>query len=476
MTVLVPWVLWVTAGGMLALVGAHLLSVGTPPTLVLPTTRFVASGDATAVSRARRPQDVWWLLLRLLALLLAGLALSGVQCAPQRIAAARLLVIDADARDTASEWRRVIDSALMSPEPLTGVVWRNGSALVRTEAFDQVFTDSARQLAAHDTLRHDEPSLAGALLLARRLAPIAAAGVDSLALHVLSTLERDATSDALPAVRAGWPGYVQVRVVSMTSGANAREDADRRAAPTRDIEVVRGGADDVVEAAYGVSRDGAARLADAESPSVGAVRIVRDTVGAPLAADDSAHARRGGVLVRWTRASATTRAVSTDSTVASAGVPRVRTGVVARGMALVAPVRETRLTTDGALVAAAPTRQPVAWYLDGDPAVTEERLGDGCIRMVGFEAPDGDLLLTPSARGVLHAIAAPCGTARKPEASERLSQTILEPEVASGKRTALASRSALGGDSAATSSPWLTRALLIGALLLLLIEQWWRRS
>jgi hypothetical protein len=471
MTVLVPWVLWVTAGAMLALVGAHLLSVGTPPTMLLPTARFVSPGDATAVSRARRPQDVWWLLLRLLVLLLAGLALSGVQCAPQRVAVARVLVIDADVRDTTNEWRRVIDSALASPAPLTGVVWRNGSAVVRAEPFDDALRDSARRLAVRDAPRDHELTLAGALLRARRLAPVAAAGADSLALHVLTRLEQDATSAALPAVRAGWPGYVQVRVVPAATSAAALKDSARGALPRPDIQVVRGSADDVVDAAYGV-----ARHADVGSLAWRAVRIVRDSVAAALTADDSSHARGGGVLVSWTRASAVTRAPSRDSTVPNEGAMRLRTGVVARGVALVSEVRETWPRRAGDSREDAPAARAVAWYLDGAPAVIETALGEGCVRTVGFAAPDGDLLLTPSARGVLHAIAAPCGAAIQPDAGARLSQAILEPEIVSGTRTALAARSSFGYASTLASPQWLTRALLLGALLLLLIEHWWRRT
>lgn len=476
MTVLVPWVLWVTAGAMLALVGAHLLSVGTPPTLVLPTTRFVDAGDATAVSRARRPQDVRWLLLRLLVLLLAGLALCGVQCAPQRVAVSRVLVIDAHARDTTSEWRRVIDSAFTSPVPLTGVVWRTGSEVVRAEPFDDALRDSARRLAMRDAPRDQELTLAGALLRARRLAPVAAARADSLALHVLTTLEDDAASAALPVVRAGWPGYVQVRVVPAATNPAALVDSVRGAAPRRDLQVVRGGADDVVAAAYGATRP-----ADAASPAPDAVRIVRDTVAAPLTAADSSHARAGGVLVRWPRAAGATRAIPEDSTAPQAGAMGVRTGVVARGVALVSTVRETRPgregeSREGESREAAPSVRAVAWYLDGVPAVTETQLGEGCVRTVGFAAPDGDLLLTPSARGVLQAIAAPCGEAIQPAVRARLSQAVLEPEIVSGTRTALASRSALDRESASASPPWLTRALLVGALLLLLIEHWWRRT
>lgn len=466
MTVLVPWVLWVTAGAMLTLIGAHLLSVGTPPTLTLPTARFVPDGEATAVSRARWPQDIWWLLLRLLALLAAGLALAGVQCAPQRLPVARLLVIDGDARDTSPVWRRVVDSALSASEPLTGVVWRGGAALVRADAFDDALRDSVRRLGASDASSDDRRTLAGALLRARQLAPAASARADSLALHVITRLHTDAASAALPAVRSGWPGYVRVVTVEEMSP----EDSTRGPSVRRDVLVLRGAPDDVVAAAY--------RALGAPVPSVpdsSTVRIVRDTVGAPLTADDSSHARRGGVLVRWARRAVASPRMAQDSLAFTGPSPRMASGVVARGEALIASLRETAPLATGGTASARSTTRVVAWALDGAPAVTEEPLGVGCVRDVAFEAPGGDLLLGPSAYGVLRALAAPCGRASAPERVARISQVVLEPEIVAGTRAASATHAALQITPATESSPWLTRALLASALLLLLLEQWWRR-
>jgi len=71
-----PWVLWVSGAAALGVVLAHLLSVGRPPELALPTTRFVPAGPLEAVSRARALRDLLLLLLRVLVVLLAGALLA----------------------------------------------------------------------------------------------------------------------------------------------------------------------------------------------------------------------------------------------------------------------------------------------------------------------------------------------------------------------------------------------------------------
>jgi hypothetical protein len=131
-------------------------------------------------------------------------------------------------------------------------------------------------------------------------------------------------------------------------------------------------ADDVVAAA----------LAWHAGPTAAALRVVRAD---RLAADDSSHARAGGVVVHWPIARA-----GTDSAFA----------VVARGVALVTPLVRDRAVT------ASPAA--IAWWPDGSAAVVEQAVGDGCVRTVGFAAPAGDALLSPSARGLVTALRDAC--------------------------------------------------------------------
>jgi hypothetical protein len=132
-------------------------------------------------------------------------------------------------------------------------------------------------------------------------------------------------------------------------------------------------------------------------------------------------------------------------------------------VALVAPIVRAR---DATVIDS--VQQAVAWFGDGAPAVTEQPLGDGCVRRVHFDAPEGDVLLGASARGLLAALAAPCGVRGTLAAARPISRTRLDDGAG-----ALAPRAAFGAPVDATPA-WLTRALLALALLLLLVEQWFR--
>ena len=185
MTLLAPWYLAAGVAAALALVALHLLAVGRPPELRLPTARFVPERPARAVSRAPRPADRLLLLVRVLAALLAALALARPARTPDRRAVARVLLADRSraVADPAAV-RRAVDSLA-----------RPGDAVI---AFDAVAApaaaipaDSAARAALLDSLlpssRGDSRgSLSAALAAARRHAPSLARGADSLELAIVS--------------------------------------------------------------------------------------------------------------------------------------------------------------------------------------------------------------------------------------------------------------------------------------------------
>ncbi len=273
-----PWVLWLSGVAALGVVLAHLLSVGRPPELALPTTRFVPNGPLDAVSRARTLRDLALLCLRVLAVLLAGAAFAGFSMAPSRAPLATLLALDLPrfASDTMA-WRDSARATLDARAPVLGVVTSDGRSVRGDAAALRTFVDTMALLASDP----NGSSLAGALLVARREAATVAARADSMSLVVISPFREDAAIPALRAARATWPGRVELTAVP------------------------------------------SAPVGDTAAPST-----VRRAFGVLLAAD-SAFARDGGVLMVWPDSAIANSAATADSGFA----------VVARGLAMVTPMR-----------------------------------------------------------------------------------------------------------------------------------------
>ena len=527
MSVALPWVLWLTAAAMAGVIAAHLLAVGVPTRLELPTARFVPVERASAVSRARTPTDRGLLLLRLLALALAGAAFAGLRCAESRVSHGRLLVLDGAVGDSTSAWRRVVDAAFADSVALLGVVWRDGPSVVRdtplpdderealrlgatpdsarardARSGDMGFGDATSSAAAPNVASsrawRDDRTLTGALLRARRAAEIAARGADSVRLEVVTRRRGDATSAALDAVRATWPGAIVLHDVALdasvrvTDSAAAPTDGARRAddASPSDtswrIEQASAGADDPVTLALRRWRAQTARATSVtDAPPVRVSRVTatarddasasgdsrvpaRDDAWSP---DDSSVLARGGVVVRWPARVRDDRAAA----------PRPADGVVAYGLTLVAPLsrvwaRDTAPRAGSTISLDAASPVPIAWFLDGDVAIDETTVGDGCVRDVHFTPPDGDLLLDPSARGVLAALASTCGRRAPPATPAVASATLFTSSPDGANAGPWVARRALVPSDDVRTAPDHARLLLLLALLLLLIEQWWRRT
>lgn len=378
MSFVFPWVLWATFAAVAGVIAAHLLSVRRPPELLLPTASFLDDRKVRAVARSTRPSDRWLLLLRIAALLLAGLALAGMTWTGRRAATASMVVLDARKSSLADDslaWRDAIERVIRATgsESLPSVVvWSNGRVRPMTTGtlWDSIWPS-------------DSGTLAAALIAARRAAPQLAMNADSIALHVVSPLREDVTSSALDAVRDAWPGRITVWAVSPDGARDAGDANDslgrssaafRRAGVGADVRSDL--SDDVVAAAF------ARRGGDAPE----AAQIVRGS----LSADDSAFAESGGAVVQWP--------VAREAKESEESLP----AVVSNGMVLIGAGldRMPSVTRGGTAI---------AWWADGSPAAVEQTHGAGCIRSVAFTAPEGDALLGASARGVLVALAAPCG-------------------------------------------------------------------
>ncbi|HEY0929943.1 MAG TPA: hypothetical protein VGE27_08475 [Gemmatimonas sp.] len=419
-----PWVMGMAAVAALAIAALHLLSVRQPPTLWLPTARFVEAGDARAVARRPRPNDLLLLALRVAALLLAGAALAGARCDGGGPARVHLVVADSAFRsDSAAWWPRAVASADASAGTSVG-----------TSA------DAERVMAVWATGVHTDP---GAALVAaqREAARIANAdrAVEQVALTVVVPSHVRSTR-GWQTWRSAWPGAVHV--VSHT----ARGDtiADPTDLPSRVPVVVQTSLDDdPVVAAFAGMR------------SAQPVVIVRDSVM------DSTRDARDTIVVHWPNTGAPAawqHLISADSI----------GGVAAREVALVAPfIRAFAWKPDSALA-----DTPIVWWSDGETVATEHATATGCARAVYLPVVSGsDVLQGAAAAGVREALISPCGGALLSTAA-----LTVAPQDSSASKVAEARAFRSAGAASERSEPWwLTPLLLVVALGLLIAEQVLRR-
>ncbi len=393
MTAAYPWVLWGTLFAALAVVAAHLLSISRPPVLSFPTARFAPERTVPSVSRASRPTDVLLMVLRMFAVICAGVAFAGVTFDQSRESVVTLIAVDdMVAADTAVLRRsigEVVRDAQRDNTPVVGIVSTSGATPMdglwdaETIATAPINAITGSALTDNNPQRvntRDPVALSALLLRARRAAPQFASRADSVRLVVLTPARgalREVSDEALRAVRQVWPGRITRRDVALASPSAYVNRA-------RDVVNVRGANDDIVRAAY-------ARWGDL--PAV-RTRVVRDSLGAA----DSLAAVNGEAVVDWVARGASNAAAPISKT-----PTRAVTAVVANGVALVAPLRrEKPLLVDSA-------HHAIVWWIDGAPAAVERHVGAGCIRVVGFAPPAGDALLSVSARGALAALVAKCG-------------------------------------------------------------------
>ncbi len=430
MSVAVPWVLWGTLAAVGGVVLAHLLSVRQPRALRLPTARFIPDRAVRAVSRASSPRDVLLLLVRVLLLLCIGVALAGVSWTGARVPVRTLIAVEGRAlsHGDSTALADVLQRAASEYAPVSAIVV--GDTVVDV-------TDPSRVLALMDSVlrvpRTTAPStLAATLLRARRAAPRLADGADSVRFVLVSLERADLTTAALDPIRATWPGTIVRRAIPRKT---TRQDST-----TDPLQIaVRAAGDDVVSAAV------------AQWPDMASHRtfVIRDS----MTPSDSAAAQAGAAIVVWTSDRVPPRWIALSDSVETQV-----SAVIAGGRALVAPLVRTARAPDNA--------HALLWWPDGSAAATEEALGRGCVRWVGFAAPNGDALLSADAQVVLSALSRECGTAVGMAAAPALDPALLSRMTGAG---ALASRASLGVSPPPALSPF-TPWLLLAALVLLVVE------
>lgn len=414
MSFLSPFMLALGGLAAAAAVALHLLTTRRPPRAMLPTARFVPESEARAVSRSKRPTDLLLLASRVLAALLLGAAFARP-------------VLDAPGPSVRSVVMLDVSSNVAAPDAAAGLAAErltDGGVLV-------VFDSVARALGADSIAVSRTPPrasrgiISAALVLALREARRVARGADSVRLVLVSPLAEEEFDAATDALRAEWPGAVEVaRVSAVTDSA--------RGVPVRLASPV---ADDPLAPAL-------ARL-----PSERGAHEVRVVRTGP-SAEDSAWARgTGRVLVHWP--------FSGDEAAIADGV----TAFGLREATLVAPLVRLALDSTGA---GSPSRVVARWR-DGAVAVVESPPGEGCVRRVGVGLPlAGDVTLRAPFERFLSVIVEPCGGARGAAVSDSMAQRF-----AGGTQAASATRLAAG----ASADPGIT-ALLLALALVALAAEW----
>lgn len=403
MSWLSPLWLVVGAAGAFATVALHFITTSRAPTAPLPTARFVPRGEASAVARARRPEDRVLLAVRVLAVLLLAAAFAQPVLQTRGGGVRRVIVADRSRGAGAGFGAQVRNE------------WKAGDALVLLDSTAHVVTGGAE-----DTLSTIVPFpvpgvLSAGIVAARRAASAVATHADSIELVVISPVTADEFDSATSPLLRAWPGRVRVvRVV---------------ASPTYwpTVSVAGAAMDDPIAAtALMISR--AAPPALQRTP----VRVTRLS----FTTTDRAAAQDGAALVHWDQ-----RPTNRPS---AAGLTDNRTTVVAT-------LSRVPVDTSGTVIAR---------WADGVPAAAEQPLGTGCLRHVGVGVPTvGDAAIQPGVVALSHTLLGPCIARGAWPVISDSSLAALQTSGAAASASAL-----LTGEEPSVLVPWLLAAALLTLL------------
>lgn len=436
MTLAAPWALLAAGLAAAVVVTLHLLAWRRPTPTPLPTARFVPPSAVRAVSRDLRLSDLALLLVRVAALLLAGLALARPAWTPRRSGIARVLVLDASRR--VARVSDVADSARVRSAGTDATVW------VRVDSVARVLADSS--IGARADVRG---ALGAGLVAGIREGVRLAKSHETVELVVISPFAAESWDASMEPLRAQWTGALSVVRVAAREAAPWDSSGGAPQLPR-----VLTAANDPVGAAFQLAIDSAVRN----------LRVIR----APLSADDSAWARNGGLVVAWpimARADSAAPGGAITEATTQAIVAGDRTVI---GRFVRAPVEVSAGRT-------------IARWGDGSPAAHEVALGRGCVRRVGIGVPSsGDAVLLPAFLAFVRQLATPCdgGNARLID-SARLSAWAATPTFASSAATTSGSSprtSRPAVDAAAPPDHALERWLLLLVATLLGVEWLLRRA
>lgn len=431
-----PWILGAALAAALAVTVFHLLSVRRPPERDLPTARFLPDREIRAVSRTKRPSDVVLLMLRIGALLAAGLAASQPVWRTNAPSTMTLVVASSAA---------VVDSAAV--RQLVG-------GTTADAPLDMVFASTDNPAALFPLAWR-----AANRLMSQR------SGIDSIDLHLLLPHASGGATSGWRAWRASWPGRVVVHELAVDNPSTT---------PARGIVVLAGDSagnsagarvndDDAVRVAlaFHAKRIASYEQVTANGVSADTVIVLRDASSTPPSASR--------IVVRWPSTgvpsgwNATTGNVRIDSVSALASADRALVG-----RWHVSAVLQSSVTQDTASKA-------IAWWSDGRVAALEHRTSTACVRDVAVTVNNAsDLLLSPQANGLFDQLLAPCVRSASVAVSALTSQSIDGAALAS--TAALRDVVSREGIRTVSSTSMLVTALLVLSLVLLAVEWMLRRQ
>ncbi len=328
MTFVAPGFLLAAGAAACVVIALHFIVTRRPRSVPFPTARFVPDAPVAARERSLRLSDLLLLALRVLAIMLVGIALARPVLTPTRENVVRVIV--ADVSGAVADIAEVRDSAR--------ALLRPGDELIAfdTSAWAVPSVDSLANRAGLRNAGSISAGMVGALRAGQRVR----AGADSVELVVVSPLVTPERDRATATIRNQWPG--RARLVRV------------RAAPP-DSSSVR-----AVEAAF----------LDSARPEFAVQRNRIDTVGAVVAngnvlvgaferrwrfTDDSLKGAR--VLARWVDGDAAAIQRDSGSTcrksvlipLDSTGDMLLRASFVKLRASLSGPCQRARSTPDAAL-------------------------------------------------------------------------------------------------------------------------------
>ncbi|MGV3710986.1 MAG: hypothetical protein ACO1Q7_19340 [Gemmatimonas sp.] len=419
-----PWIFGIAVAAALVTTALHFLSVRRPPVLLLPTMRFLPERPVRAVSRSARPSDLLLLLLRVAAILLIGMALSGLYWRSPGVKHGRIVVIQRVTDTTSNTERSSVARALagaFADDTSTRVVVIDSMTHVLTAAESRTFNPETLS-ALPRSARLVPSSMSAALVAATRAANALVRderNLDVVDLAIVAPLTAGWNDAAATTARALWNG--RVRLLSSASADSLVPS------PAIRVALVGGTASNAVQS---------------ELEARGLV------IPASQAANATMNAGVTTIPVEWP-ANGTPEGWSATS-------PQTIGAVVARGTALVFPFTRTASPT-AAMVAQS---RAIAWWGDGVVAATEFATASSCKRQVGIAVPSSsNLLQGQSARALLGAVSAPCGGSRN---AAPLADSVLR--ALEGEGAPAAAKSFTSDSVTRTPYAWLLLLLALAAL------------
>ncbi len=198
---MLPWLFWIALGGIGLVSALHLLTHSLQAPQSFPPLRFVPRRKPRAAVLRLRPSDPWLWLLRLVILLLLGAAFAGPRLVWPGSSARIVLVEESTLIAPGAETKALIAGAVKGAR--TVLVFGSNPALQAT----------------------DSPRLSPALITALRQRAELSNRYETVQLTIVAGFASESFDAATPAIRALWPGPVELIALPLVAARPARSAA-----------------------------------------------------------------------------------------------------------------------------------------------------------------------------------------------------------------------------------------------------------